>query len=155
VRFSPARVEALERRGAAIHEAGHVVIARHVGADVLRASIFRNPDVTPDEVTWVGQATAGGPHVSRSHMTMIGVAGAISERVWDGEEEFLRWDDAWTDADIMSPTDWQMAGAEPGEPDEAFMCAVEEVLNLLTGPLRAKLYATARRRNYRAAARRR
>jgi hypothetical protein len=98
VRYSLARIEADERRNAAIHEGGHVVIARHVGAWVLRAGHLAQCERHQGRNV-LGRASQGGPHVSRSHMAMIGVAGAISERVWDGEEEFLRWDDAWTDAD--------------------------------------------------------
>ena len=38
------RVEARDRRMAAIHEAGHVVMARGVGLDVLGASLEKTPD---------------------------------------------------------------------------------------------------------------
>ena len=44
----------------------------------------------------------------------------------------------------MSDTDWEMVECEPGEPDVVLMRAVAKVLDLLTGPLKPELYATAR-----------
>jgi hypothetical protein len=148
-KLSPARIEARDRRMAAIHEAGHAVIARHVGARSAQAHIERHSAADPFEKTWTGQCrVAWIEHkVSPAHDAMISVAGAVAEHVWDGDGDFLRaegeW--AWHEEAIMSPTDWDMAGCAPGKPDAAFMRAVDKVIDLLTGPLKPELYATARR----------
>jgi hypothetical protein len=144
--WSPARIEALERRGVAIHEAGHAVIARHVGARDISAYIFRRDDAGPGDNTWGGQARYGRLHkLSRKRRTMIAVAGAIAEYVWSDEVDVLEDEHAWWEEAIMSPSDWSMAERNPGEPDAAFMRAVGRAIDLLSGKLRAELYATARR----------
>ena len=52
-----ARIEARDRRLAAIHEAAHVVIARRVRVEAA-AWIFRRPTADPRrEKTWGGQTT--------------------------------------------------------------------------------------------------
>jgi hypothetical protein len=77
-------------------------------------------------------------------MTAIEVAGAIAEHVSRGDADFLTDEAIWWEEAIMSETDWERSGCSPGEPDAALMRAVAKVLNLLSGPLRAELYATAR-----------
>jgi len=149
---SPARVEALDRREAAVHEAGHVVIARHVGADVLWAYITRTSNPGPDEKTWIGQARI--ERLEGRRRVMIGVAGAVAEYVWNGERDDLRDEEGWWDTAIMSPTDWLDAGVGPGDEPfgitrgpgaAAFFRTINKVIHLLEGPLRAELFATSRR----------
>jgi hypothetical protein len=146
-RFSPARIEALDRRNAAVHEAGHKVIARHVGVTAFNAEIWRNHDAGKDGRTWLGNIRVErSPRISRLRMAMVAVAGAIAEYVWSGEADFLENEGelAWHEEAIMSPTDWDMAACAPGEPNAAFMRAVDKVLVLLRDPLRAELYASSR-----------
>jgi len=141
-----ARIEARDRRRAAIHEAGHVVIAGRVGVEAA-AHIFRHPTADPGlESTWGGLASIYSKP-SRPHRAMIGVAGAVAEHVWSGELDFLRdgGEAVWWDAAAMSDTDWRLAGCAPGEPNAKFLRVVEKVIDLLDGPLRADLYALARR----------
>ena len=80
-------------------------------------------------------------------MAMVAAAGAVAEYVWCGDADFLRdeGDDPWHEAAIMSITDWELSGCAPGEPDAALTRAVAKVIDLLSGPLRAELHATARR----------
>lgn len=142
-----ARIEARDRRLAAVHEAAHVVIARRVRVEAA-AWIFRRPTADPRrEKTWGGQTTFYSQFSRPQHRRMIAVAGAIAEHVWDGELDFLRdeGEAVWWDAAIMSDTDWRHAGCEPGEPNAKLMGAVAKVIDLLAGPLRADLYAEARR----------
>ena len=126
-RMSPARIEAHNRRKVAIHEAGHAVVARHVRVTAFNPEIWRNPDAGKNENTWLGNIRVErSPRISRAHMAMVAVAGAIAEHVWRDDADFLEnegeW--AWDEEAIMSPTDWDMAGCDPGEPNAAFMRAV-------------------------------
>ena len=146
----PARIEERDRRLAAIHEAGHVVIARHLGAWVTQAYIARHRPAHQFEKTWTGECgVVWIEHkVSPAHDAMIvAVAGAVAEHIWMGDGDFLREDGEWPweEEAIMSQSDWRLAGVEPGKPTPDFMLAVGEVLDLLTGPLKPELYATARR----------
>jgi hypothetical protein len=146
--WSPAQIEAYDRRMSATHEAGHAVIARHVGARNISCHIFRRCEATIEgDRSWGGQTSwfELDRKLTRSRRVMVGVAGSIAEAVWRGETDDLDGESAWWEETIMSPTDWQMTGCDPGEPTLAFMRAVDKVLDLLTGPLRAELYATGRR----------
>ena len=133
----------------AMHEAGHVVVARHVGARNVSAHIFRRCDATIEgDKSWGGQARwfELDRKLSPARRLMVGVAGTIAEDVWRGNDmDDLNDSGLWTDEAIMSPTDWDMTGCDPGEPTPLFMQAVRLVADLLTGPLRAELLATARR----------
>jgi hypothetical protein len=150
--MSAARIEALDRRKSAVHEAGHEVIARHVGAGCINAWI--HPTETNGvadpllERTWNGHCRVLLSTTTAESRRMIAVAGAVAERVcgvWGDAPnaysliECFEWSE-----DTMSPADWKMAGVEPGKPDDAFMQAVEDVIDLLDGPLKPELYATAR-----------
>jgi hypothetical protein len=79
-RMSPARIEARDRRKVAIHEAGHAVIARHIGVHVEWAEIFRNPVAGEGEKTWIGRIRfERRPRPGhRARMAMVAVAGAVS-----------------------------------------------------------------------------
>jgi hypothetical protein len=147
-RLSPARIEARDRRNAAIHEAGHVVMARHVGVHVEWAEIWPNDHADEGEKAWIGRCRFHRPRpVSQARMAMIAVAGTIAEHVWDDDCDFLRAESEWPweEESIMSPSDWLLAGVDPGSPTPDFMRAVRKVIDLLTGPLKPELYATARR----------
>jgi hypothetical protein len=52
--LTPSQSSARERRHAAVHEAGHVVVARHVGLRVLEAGIRKNELQDGDEKEWIG-----------------------------------------------------------------------------------------------------
>jgi hypothetical protein len=81
-RMSPTRIEARDRRLSAIHEAGHAVIARHIGVHVEWAEISRNDPEDERERAWIGRCRFYRPRpVSRARRLMIGIAGAIAEHV--------------------------------------------------------------------------
>ena len=87
--YSPARIEARDRRLAAIHEAGHAVVARHMRVTAFNPEIWRNPDAGKNEKTWLGNIRIErSPRTSRAHMAMIAVAGAIAEHGWEDDGDF-------------------------------------------------------------------
>ena len=141
-----ARTMARDRRMAAIHEAGHVVISRRAGLLVESAWIepTDNP-VWPDEKTWIGHTRLGSsltkcaPHERR----MIGVAGAVAEAVWSGDD--VDEEEQWQWREVMSESDWHIVGCAPGDPDEACFAAINQTATLLAGSLRRPLLREARR----------
>lgn len=140
------RIQALDRRMAAVHEAGHAVIAMHLGVDVWSVHIY--PNDTNDirnEKSYRGQATFEPPS-DPNHCRMIAVAGMVAERVWEARgPAFICWPDNLADPDCMSPTDWDGTGCEPGEPDDELIAAVDAVEELLAWDLLPKLTALSRK----------
>lgn len=103
------RIECLDRRWAAIHEAGHLVMARSCGFDAS-ARIWKVEDSSDSmsDATWTGQTLVQKSYPER---VMIGLAGPIAEYIWKG----IEFDDIdWNDPATMSPTDWDMCGRLPG-----------------------------------------
>jgi hypothetical protein len=127
---TPKRISAWDRRRSAIHEAGHAVVGRSLGIRCT-ARIFPNDNPTPEDKTWLGQTTLYGmwERCSPLEIRMIAVAGAAAECGWNGEEvdEFF-----WEEPDMMSPTDWQMTGCEPGVVDDLLCEAIYKVGPLLS-----------------------
>jgi hypothetical protein len=139
---TPQRISAWERRKAAIHEAGHAVVGFSFGL-AHTARIFPNDNPTPEDRTWLGQTTFYTAAPGHLEARMIACAGAAAECGWMGEEV----DDIfWQDPDMMSPTDWQMAGCEPGEVDDLLCEAIYKVGPLVSrgGPLWGDLMHRAR-----------
>ena len=83
-------ISAIDRRRAAIHEAGHVVMARHIGLTNVSAWLEEMPDSADDilyEKLWIGHTTylqSGiiGKKLSDKKLAMFAVAGAVSECCW-------------------------------------------------------------------------
>jgi hypothetical protein len=131
-----------DRRMAAIHEAGHVVMTRKLGLPLASAWIVPNDGGGFEEKFWTGRVQRHATtKPTKRQRRMVGVAGAIAELSWEGEFDDiddLEWcHDWWWDPAIMSESDWDMAGCPPGEPDEPFFNAIEKVGALLqrnTGP---------------------
>jgi hypothetical protein len=142
------RVIARDRRMAAIHEAGHMVVASRFG---FRCQAFILP--TPDndrgeEKMWVGRCSLAGRKPTKQRKRMIAVAGAVAEAYWQDRDI---WDVAeeidWYEPAVMSPTDWHLAGCPVGEPNTRLFTAVGEVAALLRpdgGSLWSPLIQTAR-----------
>jgi hypothetical protein len=113
----PVRVFARDRRLAAIHEAGHVVIANMLSVDVALAYIYEphNHADPQFQKTWTGRTYYNLKKANPRQRRMIGVAGAVAELCCDGE--FVD-DDYWTDPNMMSESDWRLTLCRPGAPDE-------------------------------------
>ncbi len=140
------RIEARDRRMSAIHEAGHAVVARHLGIRVSSVWIVPNEDdVGPkDQHTWTGRAQcelwSRKRRPSHIRQAMVGVAGAVAELVWENDD----WADP-TEEGRMSETDWASTGYKPGDVlGKKFWDAVDRTHALLSGELRGELYAQAR-----------
>jgi hypothetical protein len=59
---------------------------------------------------------------------VIGVAGAVAEFCWDGDE----FDEmAWYEPAMMSESDWQLCRCRPGCPDEKMLEAIGAVAAVL------------------------
>ncbi len=155
-RFTPRRLEALERRVAAVHEAGHFVVARHLGLRSAAAWLSRRTDVADPlaDKLWVGYAShssAARHRLSTRRAMMYGVAGAVAEEAWDlrGVPEECDWLDPWDFLEVggMSDTDWTTARSDPRRVTPKLVRAVEDVRTLLqpaTGPLWHPLCTAAR-----------
>jgi hypothetical protein len=131
---------------AAVHEAGHAVIAMHLGVQVWSVHIHPNPtDDFQAEKLYVGQATYGQPpDIERRRL--IAVAGMVAEEVWKARgPTYQYWWDEMFDPACMSNTDWSDTGCEPGQPDDALHDAAEAVELLLSGDLLPKLKSLSRR----------
>ena len=121
VRYNPRRIEAVDRRLAAIHEAGHCIVTQWLGCSVIHCYI-RPSELTAAEWThdkmWLGRTCANLKDAKPGQRRKIALAGALAELGWMGSEgcssgEMLQ------DPFFMSPSDWSLAGCEPGEPTAA------------------------------------
>src|ERR1019366_2958565 len=131
-------ISEIERRRAAIHEAGHVVMARHIGLTNVSAWLEEMPDSADDiyEKLWIGHTTylkSGiiGKKLSDKKLAMFAVAGAVSECCWqrNSYDETLDYD-TWYDADTMSESDWGGCRCEPGDPSPQLLSTIEAVFLL-------------------------
>jgi hypothetical protein len=111
------RIEARDRRRAAVHEAGHHVMARYRGMCEVDSWIERVGDPTPYEKSWVGHCSYRNPHPeAHQHDVMIGVAGVIAAALWDAGNDLEQMDDLYDlldDPYCMSASDWSLAGLSP------------------------------------------
>ena len=129
--MSPIRIWARDRRLAAVHEAGHVVIARmfSINADAYIRPVLGNVDVECEK-TWIGQTLYNRRDLrSRRKNAMFGVAGAVAALCWRGEfidDEYLS-----DEAEMMSESDWEGTGCVPGLPDENCLEAIYAVAAVL------------------------
>ena len=141
---NPKRVLARDRRLAAVHEAGHLVVAAHFGLKRAKARIRRAEAPMPDGRAWTGRVQFAGLDVLSSlERRMLGCAGAAAELCWQHEDIHP---DYWIEADRMSESDWRLAGCLLGEPDDLCIEAIEELQYLLSedGPLWGDLLRQAR-----------
>ena len=148
-----ARAHARDRRLAAIHEAGHFVVGRHVGLRWSEAWISRVGEPTLYDKAWNGnhrcleQDRAG---LSVRRQQTIALAGCVAERAWQASrhpyESYACDEEDLLDPNVMSATDWSSAGHEPGEPSIRLMNVYLATEKLLVdgGPLWPALLAAAR-----------
>jgi hypothetical protein len=120
------KIGARDRRCAAVHEAGHAVVARHFGCEIVSAWIVPADNPGPDEKTWIGRIQIMQAPADPLARRMIGVAGEVAEYLWFGGsiEDFY--------PDVMSKSDWRLSGCEPDEPDDLLIDAAAEVGRLLS-----------------------
>jgi hypothetical protein len=100
--LSTVQISARDRRLAAIHEAGHFTIGRHLGLITFNVRIEKNLIQRPDEKYWVGNTTCQRKTPAKSRM--VAVAGVVAEFCWSGET-FEDTQDTWEDPYTMSDTD--------------------------------------------------
>jgi hypothetical protein len=119
VKSSPTQIWVRDRRKAARHEAGHVVVAHRLGL-VSWAHIYQSIDPQPHEKFWIGRTYVPDvSHHSRFERCTIAVAGAVAEiAAYDFDTASFYPDELLCDPYSMSPSDWKWAECEPGWPDE-------------------------------------
>ena len=110
------RVSARDRRDAAMHEAGHIVMARLFGLRDVFGHIYPRWEVGPNETSWSGETNYQAMRQLRPlERRMIAFAGAIAEYSWRREDIGpLFWE---PNLSPMSPSDWHLAQCVPGELD--------------------------------------
>ena len=147
--MNPARTQARDRRLAAVHEAGHAVVAEHIGIEDVEAWIA--PFGTQDsgtEKSWIGRCSWPRDWIEPHRRRLLAVAGLAAEQVWsqipDGHPIGAD-TDALFDPDAMSRTDWCGTGCAPGEPDRGTDRALVKCVRLLATSLRGEWLAEARR----------
>jgi hypothetical protein len=127
-----AEISANDQRRAAIHEAGHFVIAKHLGLSNVQAEIRKIEPQDYTEKEWVGSTWCLTEGADASTRIMMAVAGAVAEACWDNET-FDELDMTLEDfPEQMSQSDWDMSGCTPGEVSEQFWDAMEQVFELLS-----------------------
>jgi hypothetical protein len=136
--LSTVQVSAMNRRLAAIHEAGHFTIARHLGLLAFNARVEKTLIRAPHEKFWIGDTRIQSTTLAKSRM--VAVAGAVAEFCWD-EKTYEDTQDGWEDPHTMSDSDWVLARCEPGEPSRELMRAIKQVFGLLD-PTEGQLWPT-------------
>jgi hypothetical protein len=147
LRAAGSRVSARDRRRAAVHEAGHVVVARHLGVRILQAEIRKIEPQDSTEKEWVGSVQCLTEGVVASKRKVLAVAGLVAEACWDGGMFSELYDALELSPGDMSQADWDHSGCLPGEPSEQFGDEMEqafELLNRETGKLWSALLVEAR-----------
>jgi hypothetical protein len=146
-RLARSRVSARDRRRAAVHEAGHVVVARHLGIVTLQAEIRKIEPQDFTEKQWVGSVQCMTRGVVASKCRVVAVAGLVAEACWDGGIFYELYDALEFSPEDMSQSDWDLSGCPPGEPSKQFWDAMEQAFDLLnreTGKLWNALLMEAR-----------
>lgn len=117
------------------------------------AFIEPDPSAIPLEAkTWIGQCRSSIADLDRLSMRrrmMIGLAGMLAERAWDGRHDpdtLAHIADEMMDPDCMSPSDWRMAFHRPGDVTTSLVRAAEMGERLLNsgGVLWPDLLGTTR-----------
>jgi hypothetical protein len=86
-KMTPVQISAWDRRNAAIHEAGHIVMARRLGLSDTCGVIFHLDDDAPLlDKTWGGRtALVFMTRLTSVERQMVAVAGAVAELCWRRE----------------------------------------------------------------------
>ncbi len=145
------RLEATERRLAALHEAGHAVLAREMGMLGISAEIWRARAPSPECKSWAGHVQFLNLFASQDPFgrRMLGVAGLVAVNLYLGREPVAN----SAGLDTLSPSDLAMAGVPAdaetslgSEDSHDLIRACAAVAELFRQPeIRALLFRTARR----------
>jgi hypothetical protein len=118
-----------DRRRSAVHEAGHAVLAEHLGVGAVAEIIPTFADDLMNKKAWIGRCYFLSK-LSKEQARIIAVAGATAEGCWFNQ--YLGpWDIEWEDPEVMSASDWRYSGCAIGEPDRLFRRAAFKVFELL------------------------
>jgi hypothetical protein len=148
--MKPIRISARDRRVAAIHEAGHVTIGRHIGLVSISARLEKVSNPGIDDKFWIGhtQFFRPLPPLPRKTMAMFSVAGAVAECCWKKYTFDSSIDDGlWFASEVMSASDWEGCGCTPGKPTQQLFKIIEATFALLDreqGSLWPRLLSEAR-----------
>jgi hypothetical protein len=147
---------ARDRRDVAIHETGHLVIARHIQEKTpvfgMKASgaarIGRVNGTTPGGREWKGDFE----FVPLFDMPpwewcLVGVAGVVAVTTWQRRWRGLSVQNVnWEDPETMSSSDWKWCGCDPGKPTHQLFDAAVKVSGLFdpdSGNLWREVYENA------------
>jgi hypothetical protein len=125
------KISARDRRHAAVHEAGHVVVARHLGLMSFNAEIRKIEPQDLSEKEWVGSVRCQTEGVAASKRKMVAVAGLVAEACWNGEDFYDLSEFFDLNPEGMSRSDWDLSGCLYSEPSEQLLDAMEQVFELL------------------------
>ena len=155
----PNRIEAHDRRRAAVHEAGHQVMTDRLRVLRGEAEIFPNPDSSAwsglEKKRWIGHINVyplvvsqnGTKKATSQTMRLVGVAGFVAEMAWSKKDKYVLVDTIYDPA-AMSDSDWILTGCEPGRPTDKLIKNALDVYRLFERPhgaLFKGLCAAARR----------
>jgi hypothetical protein len=104
------RFEAQERRLTAMHEAGHLVVAWHLGIEQSTAEMWREGGSAFGEGIWHGRFDCHtDQRLPQAQRLKIVLAGVIAENVWQSVD-----DPCEIDLTTISTADWAWSGLGPG-----------------------------------------
>ncbi len=141
------RVISSDRRMAAIHEAGRMVVASSFGV-LCQAWIVPVQGSERWQKMSAGRCCFSGNKPTKKQQRLIAVARAVAEACWQDRAICSvadEWD--WCDPAVMSESDRRFAGCPVGKPNRALFAAIDKVGALLRpdgGPLWLELIQTAR-----------
>jgi hypothetical protein len=146
------RIVAKNRRLAAIHEAGHVGMARRIGLQCVSARLEKTSHPSQFDKLWIGQTrflppSLVGKIVSERDWAMFGVSGRVAEYCWRRISFDETEADDWYDDEVMSASDWAACRCDPGNPTDELLETIKIVFSLFdreTGKLWRDLLVDAR-----------
>jgi hypothetical protein len=143
---------AYDKQNAAIHEAGHFVVARYFKRHLVTAHIWPNPNTDKTRKAWLGQTGYSNlkimrngtlkeiPELPKHRKQMLGAAGVMAEEIYqrkiepypDGDDYICISDALSGEPDAMSPSD--RGDTTPGDLTPSLERSAEAVLELLRRP---------------------
>jgi hypothetical protein len=134
ITMKPGRIAARDRRKAAIHEAGLMIIGGHIGLGSINAWLEKTSNPGLFDKFWVGHTRFSNfdRKMPRKKIALFAVAGAVAECCWQRYTfQDTCGDDFWWGEDAMSASDWAASGCEPGNPTRQLFKTIETAFSLL------------------------